>query len=110
MLYACGKLHCVCDMYAVVLQHWNSASIGVQNTWHYSGTYLVLVCTYLYYYTFPVQVCTWYVPVHTNIIEVQTKNPVPVVPVTWFTIPDDPASDNMMSKILFLYKASRNFV
>ncbi len=48
-------------------------------------TKYVLVCTSLYDYTFPVPVCTRYVPVHTVILSVSTKYPDPVPLVT---IPD----------------------
>ncbi len=45
----------------------------------------ILVCTCLYYYTFPVPVCTRSVPVRTDSEPVRTKYPVPVMRVT---IPD----------------------
>ena len=45
----------------------------------------VLVCTRMYYFTFPVPVCTKYVPVRTSSEPVRTKYPIPVM---WFTIPD----------------------
>jgi hypothetical protein len=35
-------------------------------------TEYVLVCTSLYDYTFPVLVCTWYVPVRTVLLSVRT--------------------------------------
>ncbi len=50
-------------------------------------TQYVLVCTGLHYYTFPVPVCTEYVPVRTNSEQVRTKYPIPVMQ---FTIPDGP--------------------
>jgi hypothetical protein len=49
-------------------------------------TQYVLVCTYLYYYTFPVPVCTKYILVRTDSEPVRTKYPIPVMR---FTIPDD---------------------
>ena len=48
-------------------------------------TQYVLVCTGLYYYTFPVLVCTRYIPVRTGSEQVHTKYPVPVMRLT---IPD----------------------
>ncbi len=48
-------------------------------------TQYVLVCTSLYYYTFPVPVCTWYVLVRTGSEPVRTKYPIPVM---LFTIPE----------------------
>ncbi len=48
-------------------------------------TQYVLVCTGLYYYTFPVPVCTEYEPVRTDSEPVRTKYPIPVMR---FTIPD----------------------
>ena len=49
-------------------------------------TEYVLVCTSLYDYTFPVPVCTRYVPVRTVSLYVRTKYPDLVQPVT---IPDE---------------------
>ena len=46
---------------------------------------LLVVCTSLYDYTFPVPVCTRYVPVRTVSLSVRTKYPDPV---PLFTIPD----------------------
>ncbi len=75
------------DMYAVVLQYWivlllvsNIDDIILEHTPY------VLVCTSLYYYTFPVPVCTWYILVRTSSEQVRTKYPIPVM---LFTIPDD---------------------
>jgi hypothetical protein len=48
-------------------------------------TQYVPVCTALYSYSFPVLVCTWYVPVRTCSKPVHTKYPVPVMRLT---IPD----------------------
>ncbi len=48
-------------------------------------TQYILVCTGLYYCTFPVLVCTRYVLVCTGSEPVHTKYPVPVI---HFTIPD----------------------
>ncbi len=45
-------------------------------------TQYVLVCTGLYYYTFPVLVCTRYVLVRTASEQVHTKYPVPVMHLT----------------------------
>ncbi len=45
-------------------------------------TQYVLVCTGLYYYTFPVLVCTQYVLVRTGSEPVHTKYPVPVMHLT----------------------------
>ncbi len=50
-------------------------------------TQYVLVCTGLYYYTFPVLVCTQYVLVRTGSEQVHTKYRDPV-PVMHLTIPD----------------------
>ncbi len=49
-------------------------------------TEYVLVCTSLYYYTFSVPLCTWYVLVRTSSKPVRTKYPIPVMR---FTIPDE---------------------
>ena len=51
-------------------------------------TQYILVCTSLYHYSFPVQLCTEYVLVRTGYELVRTKNPIPVM---WFTIPDSDA-------------------
>jgi hypothetical protein len=48
-------------------------------------TQYVLVCTGMYYYAFPIPVCTRYVPVRTSSEPVLTKYPIPVM---LFTIPD----------------------
>ncbi len=48
-------------------------------------TQYVLVCTSLYYYTFSVLVCTWYVLVRTGSDPERTKYPIPVM----LTIPDE---------------------
>ncbi len=48
-------------------------------------TQYILICTCLYYYLFPVPVCTRYELVHTASEAVLTKTPIPVM---LFTIPD----------------------
>ena len=62
-------------------------------------TKYVPVCTSLYDYTFPVPVCTRYVPVRTVSLSVRTKYPDPV---PLFTIPD--VSDmNLSVSCVYLY-------
>jgi hypothetical protein len=75
------------DMYAVVLQYC-IVPLLVSNIHDIIlvHTQYVLVCTSLYYYTFVVPVCTWYVQVRTGSEQVRTKYPIPVM---LFTIPDD---------------------
>ncbi len=63
-------------------------------------TQYVLVCTGLYYYTFPVLVCTRYVLVCTASEPVHTEYPVPVM---HFTIPDEKA--HARAGALFLFPA-----
>jgi hypothetical protein len=94
MLYACGKQYYLC----VTCMQWCSTGAPILNqsvpllvsNIHdiiLVHTQYVLVCTGLYYYTFPVPVCTRYVPVRTasEPATVRTKYPVPVMRLT---IPD----------------------
>ena len=63
---------CMRDMYAVVLQYWISAPIGVQHTRHYFGTYLLLLSTYKY-----VLVCTISHFLYQSVLSTYRYVPVP---------------------------------
>ena len=87
MWYACGKQYSAC----VTCMLWCSNTekvpllVSIIHDIILVRTQYVLVCTGLYYYTFPVPVCTKYVPVRTDSEPVRTKYPIPVMR---FTIPD----------------------
>jgi hypothetical protein len=89
MWYACGKQYSAC----MTCMRWCSNTesvpllVSIIHDIILVRTQYVLVCTGLHYYTFPVPVCTEYVPVRTNSEQVRTKYPIPVMQ---FTIPDGP--------------------
>ncbi len=87
LLYACGKRYYVCVTCMQWCSNTETVPLLVSNIHDIVlvHTQYVLVCTSLYYFTFPVQVCTWYVQVHTSSKLVHTKYPVPVM---LLTIPD----------------------
>jgi hypothetical protein len=87
MLYAYGKLCNVCLTCMLWCSNTESVHLLVSNIHDIIlvHTKYLLVCTGLYYYTFPVPVCTWYVLVRTASEQVCTKYPVPVMHIT---IPD----------------------
>jgi hypothetical protein len=101
MWYACGKRYYVCVTCMLTSMLWCSNTESVPRARLLVSTYIivfwyilaithwqyVLVCTGLYYYTFPVPVCTRYVLVRTASEPVCTKNPI-MIPVMRFTIPD----------------------
>ncbi len=81
---------CVHNMYAVVLHcssNTKSVPLLLSNIHDIISvhTQYILVCTCLYYSTFPVPVCTRYALVRTASEPVHTKYPVPVMRLT---IPD----------------------
>jgi hypothetical protein len=87
MSFTCGKQYYLC----VACMRWcsitKSVPLLVSNIHDFIlvRTQYVLVCTCLYYYTFPVPVCTGYLLVLTASKQVRTKYPIPVMQ---FTIPD----------------------
>jgi hypothetical protein len=85
MSYACGKRYCVCvtcmlwcsDTESVPLLVSSIHDIILVHT--VTPSHFELVCNTLYCYSYPVPVCTRYVPVRTGLELVRTKYPVPVL-------------------------------
>jgi hypothetical protein len=84
MSYASGKQYNVCVTCMLWCSNTESVPLLVSNIHDIILVHIqyVLVCTSLYYYSFPVPVCTRYVLVRTKSELVRTKYPVPVMQVT----------------------------
>jgi hypothetical protein len=90
MWYACGKQNSACVTCMLWCSNTEKVPLSLVSIIHdiiLVCTQYVLVCTGLYYYAFPVPVCTKYVPVRTDSEPVRTKLEYPI-PVMRFTIPD----------------------
>ena len=87
MSYASGKRYYVCVTCMLWCSDTDSVPQLVSNIHDIIlvHTHFKLVCTSLYSYSFPVPVCTRYVPVRTGLEPVRTKYPIPVMRLT---IPD----------------------
>jgi hypothetical protein len=98
MLYACGKQCYVCLTCMLWCYNTELVPLLLSNIHDIIlvHTQYVLVCTGLYYYTFPVPVCTQYVPVRTASEPVHTKYSDPV-PIMRLTIPDAGRRDAVMT-------------
>ena len=73
--YACGKRYYVCVTCMLWCSYTESVPLLVSNI-HYTvlvHTHYVLVCTGLYYYSFPVPLCTEYVLVRTGTYLLRTS-------------------------------------